>query len=581
MPGPLVRPAPPRHAQPSHGQCRVRCLTPRTCSAAQTPSNTPKSRASSFKKGLDAADQRKNRGEARTSVRKDKREEALKKKRITSSAQQQPATGTAQTPAEAEPTPTGSVAERLQAMPENIAAINSDDEAAATRATTWFRKLLSIERNPPIDQVIATGIVPRLVQLLMCEANTTLQFEAAWALTNIASGTSQHTQHVIDQNAVPVFIQLLGSPSDDVREQAVWALGNIAGDSPQCRDLLLSLGIVGPMMAQINQDARASMLRNATWALSNLCRGKPQPDFNTVRPLIPCFVHLLGMEDDEVVTDACWALSYLSDGPNENIQAVLEAGVTGRLIQLLAHPNSAVKTPALRTCGNIVTGDDHQTQAIVDGGALAHFVGLLAPHNKKTVRKETCWAISNVNGGTKTQIQAVFEAGLIPPVLDALANADFDVKKEAAWAISNATCGKVPEQIDFLVQQNCLKPLSDLLEAQDARIIIVVLDALSNILSVGQSRAEQMGVDDNPYVTALEEVEGLDRLEELQSHANDQIYEKAIFLLETYFNPDEDDDAENMQPQISADATSFAFGLGPTAAQPDFGGFQFNTPAVN
>merc|ERR1719409_2331244 len=258
----------------------------------------------------------------------------------------------------------------MEQIPALTQALMSEDPQAQYNVTQAFRKMLSLEENPPITEVIQAGVVPRFVQFLKVVSRPDLQFESAWVLTNIASGTAEQTRAVVEHGALPIFVELLQSPNDDVREQAVWALGNIAGDSPNFRDLVLHSGGLQPIMTVLRESEKTSMMRNATWTLSNLCRGKPPPPFEAVSPALGTLANLIYSSDVEVLTDACWALSYLSDGPAELVSAVIQAGVCRRLVELLQHASPLVQTPALRAVGNIVTGDDAQTQVIITSGAL-------------------------------------------------------------------------------------------------------------------------------------------------------------------------------------------------------------------
>lgn len=440
----------------------------------------------SFKKGIDVEESRRKREDSAIQLRKTKRDEQLAKRRQASSASDAPASdGTMIASSHNVNIANININDKL---PELVQGVNSNLPDKQKDSVVHFRKFLSIERNPPIQEVIDSGVVPRLTEFLKHHHNPGLQFEAAWALTNIASGTSAHTQVVIDHGAIPIFVELLSSPNDEVREQVVWALGNIAGDSWTCRDLVLQEGALLPLIRQCTPAAKISMLRNATWTLSNFCRGKPQPQFALVRESLPILAELIKSDDDEVLIDACWALSYLSDdtGPqNQKIQAVLEARVADTLVNLLSHNSASVKTPALRTVGNIVTGDDSQTQEILKCNNFLALLNQLLYDQKKGIRKEACWTISNITAGNQAQIQQVFQTNIIPKLIGMLQQEDFDIQKEAAWAISNATSGGSDEQIHYLASQNAIAPLCELFKCEDAKMIVVAMEGVENILKVG------------------------------------------------------------------------------------------------
>lgn len=513
------------------------------------PTDQFKNRMGVFKnKGKDQDEMRRRRTEVTVELRKNKREETFLKRRNVPTV---------------DSTDDEDIDKQLTA--DNLAMIvanaASEDQAVQLAAVQAARKLLSSDRNPPIDDLIQSGILPILVKCLEGTDNPSLQFEAAWALTNIASGTSRQTQAVVQAGAVPLFLKLLHSSSQNVCEQAVWALGNIIGDGPQLRDYVISLGVVEPLLGFINPEIPIGFLRNVTWVVVNLCRNKePPPPQETIKEILPALNILIHHQDTSILVDTVWALSYLTDGGNVNIQLVIDSGVVPKLIPLLSHKEVKVQTAALRAVGNIVTGTDDQTQVVLNCGALFHFPALLT-HQKEKINKEAVWFLSNITAGNKQQVQAVIDAGLIPMVITQLTKGEFQTQKEAAWAISNLTISGSKQQVSYLVSEGVIPPFCNLLTCKDTQVIQVVLDGISNILSRASDDVEMVA-------NMIEECGGLDKIEFLQNHENVEIYKLAYSIIERYFS---EEDAEDPSLVPEATETEYAFDNNSTSE----GGFRF------
>jgi len=405
-------------------------------------------------------------------------------------------------------------------------------------AVRGIRCLLSVSKDIPVAQVLDSGALPFLINLLHCEDDR-INFEAVWALTNIAS--TSYTSAVA--SAVPSIVPLLVSVNENVREQAAWCLGNIAGDSTALRDDVLKADAMTYIVMNIKNPANESLLGNMVWSVSNLCRGRPLPKWELVEEALLCLTRIIldlePLQFAPVLLDACWAVSYLSDGENERIQKVVETGIIPKLVEFLSDPS--LVTPALKVLANIVSGSDEQTQAVLDCKVLDKVPKLL--QSTKSIRKDTCWMLSNIAAGNVSQIHEVCKkAVILSPLVTAIRSSEWEIRKEAIWAAYNIAAGGNDGHVVSIVFFGAIENLCENLCGSDTEIIMAVLNTLDNILKVGKRQGKA-------YECLVEEAGGVDKIEELQQHRSDAIYVKARSILEQYFQSEEADIVdENIAP---------------------------------
>jgi len=544
-------------------------------------------RKGDFKKTVDAIEGRRRRADTTLKIRKQKKEQQLKKKRadafsaptdstFTSSLNQQ-LDNSAGLSSGKDVKPTIADAPRLKAM--LISPVSS--EQTLVEATRGFRRILSVENNIPAQELVDIGIVPYIVRNLSASSqtsSTSLIFESAWALTNIAS--TECTMDVVDAGCIKPLVQLLLHLDANIREQAAWCLGNIAGEGPALRDLILQESALQSLLLNLVNPQNMSLLENVVWTISNLCRGTPSPPIEMTAPVIYPLVSLLDQPiSDGAKVDILWALSYLSDGDEQKIELVLGSGVAFKFSNLLQDDSIKVKckTPIVRILGNFVSGSDSQTQVVIDSGILNHLAGLLGSHSK-TIRKESSWLASNIACGNHEQITMLIEKPkVLKQIIKNAKNDSWEVRKEALWALAHICTSGSHTHTMSMIDAGGLEPLITVLALEniDPALLLAILDAIRKILEVGEAFANQS------YEQLIDENNGIEYLEELQTHPSEIVYEKVVGLIEDYFCVADEGD-ENLAPETNESGT-FGFGFAPGLASPkqlfpNFNGTENSSP---
>ncbi|CAG8500129.1 10662_t:CDS:10, partial [Racocetra fulgida] len=271
--------------------------------------------------------------------------------------------------------------------------------------------------------------------------------------TYLADPPDTLNHFVVNDNCIDIlivcFLITFRLTALSLQDQAAWAIGNLAAEAPECRDLLRANDVLVPLIELLNSKT------------------------------------------------TCFALSNLARGPNANLDEFFSAGITQHLLfyleaeeRMRPFNHGPLALPLIRTLGNIASGPDDNTDILIQ---QPDFLPVMLEYIQSDCSRRPEVLIK------------VFNTGFIPILSTIATHTNFDIRKEAAYSLLNiASHGE--EYMRSLPHQDLLP---EFVRSQDIDLIRLGLGYIELLLTQvqnGQQLMEQMqGIDALESVTLLEE----------------------------------------------------------------------------
>ena len=324
-------------------------------------------------------------------------------------------------------------AAKHEEVPSYVAELRGDSPLLALKRLRW---LLSY-RGRPIEQMLRLGAVPLLVGLMRGSESNETRNQAAWALANIAAGTKEHARAVVEASALPVLVSAIRTTSDRVmREQAVWCLANIGFGDPDLRDAVLAAGAMEACAHVLGASNGAEQLAAASRIRPDVCRLVRtlfRPNHYPPAPL-------------RLLTPALSLMGGVLGGRSHS-----DSDVSSE--PLLSEAMSAVRN--LVDLREVEGGESARIQAALDAG-LGAAATEFAQHAAESVHHPAVAVIGQILSASEQQADYMLAQGCIHVLELHLESANEEVRKDALFALSNLTAGSY-EQVKRVMESGVLE----------------------------------------------------------------------------------------------------------------------------
>ncbi|KAI8971091.1 armadillo-type protein [Pilobolus umbonatus] len=305
-----------------------------------------------------------------------------------------------------------------------------------------LRKYLAITSKDEscVNDIIELDILNRLKEIIATNPDEDIKFECSWIVTNIAAGASYQTTAIYKTGFVDVLLSCVSNSrlKFDVKIQAAWALGNIAGDDkPIYREELMKKGftqIIVDLLEDrynlimmnsnyyrrerdqrfyITYTSEVSNIATLIWILTNMSRGGFQvaelyPKYSVMFSQLVKFIIFDNIDIQEQLYHALYRILYnMHEVDPFYDQDLITTTLCSRLAVVLRDGNTKLLWGALKTAINISSAPDRVTIILKHVDVLSYMARVLSPNTPDEYKVDSFLIVSNLSVGNEEMVHYV------------------------------------------------------------------------------------------------------------------------------------------------------------------------------
>jgi importin subunit alpha-1 len=242
----------------------------------------------------------------------------------------------------------------------------------------------------------------------------------SWILINLTNYREEVVNILSTRYESLEYVKDLFRYSDEnLFNHSLWLIGNLCADKPQNREYFARSGILDQMGSMLNDFITTNEIKEKiVWTICNMTRGKISNFVNEFMPIAqPILKYLSNSTEDKELGQALYVIFKLTSTYGIILNEFISPYALKVISELLTRSTKTNKLYAVKIIANLNSGNDIQTQLLINEGIIEIYKGLIQEDDLKLI-KEVIWGISNIAGGTVSQIEKLIINGIIKSVIE-------------------------------------------------------------------------------------------------------------------------------------------------------------------